>query len=91
MRDLKELRVRFLIFLSLFASSLFAIDGAEYLTKDKQKILEIENEVNKKSATSLKYDWIEPIVASYTYSKSNQVGAYGTSKYFRVSFEDKKG
>lgn len=87
MRDLKELRVRFLIFLSLFASSLFAIDGAEYLTKDKQKILEIENEVNKKSATSLKYDWIEPIVASYTYSKSNQVGAYGTSKYFRVSFD----
>jgi outer membrane protein TolC len=68
-------------------TSLFALDATEYLTKEKQKILEIEKEVNQKSATSLKYDWIEPIVASYTYSKSDQVGVYGTSKYFRVSFD----
>jgi len=87
MKDLRELKVRFLLYLSIFLSSLFADKAEQYLRKDKQKILQIDKEVNKKSATSLKYDWIEPVVASYSYTKSNQIGDYSISKYFRVSFD----
>ncbi len=87
MKGSKGLKVRFLSYLSLFlSSSLFAVSGVEYLSQEKQKTLEIEEKINDKSATSLKYDWIEPIVGSYSYSKSNQVGPTGVSKYFRVSF-----
>jgi outer membrane protein TolC len=87
MKVSKELKLHLVSFLSLaLTTSLFATSGTEYLSQEQQKILEIEKEVNKKSATSLKYDWIEPIVASYSYSKSNQMGQYGVSKYFRVSF-----
>ncbi len=87
MKDLKELKLRLVSYLSIFiTSSLFAVSGTEYLSDEKQKTLEIEEKVNEKSATSLKYDWIEPIVASYSYSKSDQIGTLGTSKYFRVSF-----
>ena len=88
MKDLKELKLHFLPFLSLFlANSMFAVSGTEYLSQERQKTLEIEKKLNEKSATSLKYDWIKPIVASYSYSKSNQVGPTGVSKYFRVSFD----
>jgi len=90
MKDLKGLKLRLVSYLSIFlASSLlaFSSDSVKYLSDEKQKILKIEKEVNEKSATSLKYDWIKPIVASYSYSKNNQLGDTSTSKYFRVSFD----
>ncbi len=87
MRDLKGLRLHFLRFSLFLASSLFAIDGLEFLNQEQKETLKIEKEINNKSSTSLKYDWIKPIVASYSYSKNNQMGPYGVSKYFRVSFD----
>jgi outer membrane protein TolC len=89
MKDLKELKKLLLISLSsLIVCTLEASSAKEFLTKHNQKILELDKKINDKSATSLKYDWIEPIVASYTYSKSDQVGdVFGTSKYFRVSLD----
>jgi len=81
------LKLHFQIFSLFLASSLFAVEGTQYLNFEQQEILKIEKEINDKSATSLKYDWIKPIVASYSYSKNNQVGKYGVSKYFRVSFD----
>ena len=87
MKVLKESKFLYLSFLSLFlASSLLASDGREFLTKEQQEILEIEEKVNKKSSTNLRYDWIKPIVASYSYSKSDQIGKFSSSKYFRISF-----
>ncbi len=88
MKVLKGLKLRYLVYLSLFlTSSLFASDGRKFLTGEKQQILEIEEEVNKKSSTSLRYDWIKPIVASYSYSKSDQIGEFSSSKYFRISVD----
>ncbi len=75
-------------YLSLFiVTSMVADSGGEYLSEYKKEILKIEKEINKKSATNLKYDWINPIVASYSYSKSDQIGRYSKSKYFRISFD----
>ncbi len=75
-------------YLSLFiTTSMVASPVNSYLSEYKKEILQIEKEINKKSATNLKYDWINPIVASYSYSKSNQIGRYSTSKYFRISFD----
>lgn len=89
MKVLKELSVHLVACLSLLsAASLFAASPAtKYLSQEQQKTLEIEKKVNEKSATSLKYDWVEPIIASYSYSKSDQIGTFSTSKYFRISFD----
>ncbi|MCH9812797.1 MAG: TolC family protein [Epsilonproteobacteria bacterium] len=88
MKALKEYNVHLSIWFSLFvATTLVASPANKFLSKEQQQTLEIEKEVNQKSATSLKYDWVEPIVASYSYSKSDQIGTYSTSKYFRISFD----
>ena len=78
----------FLVSLSLvFICTLVASEAYEYLSDEKKEILKIEKEVNAKNATNLKLDWINPIVASYSYSKSNQIGVLSTSKFFRISFD----
>ncbi len=78
----------FLVSLSLvFTSTLVASEAYKYLSDEKKEILNIEKEVNTKQATNLKLDWINPIVASYSYSKSDQIGAFSTSKFFRISFD----
>lgn len=84
LRVLKRLLISFLsVSLALFASS----DATKYLSPEKQETLKLDQEINNKSATSLKYDWIEPIVASYSHSKNDQLGQYSTSKYFAVTFD----
>ncbi len=82
------MRRYFLIFSALlFINSTLLADLSGYLTKENQEILKIEKEINKKSATNLKLDWINPVVVSYSYSKSDQIGKLATSRFFRISFD----
>jgi len=53
----------------------------------KQKSLELEKKINQKSSTNQKYSWIKPIIASYSYSKSDQFSIKNRSRYFRISIE----
>ncbi len=77
--------IKFLIVSTLSYNSLFA--KVSDLSRLKQKDLELQKEINQKSATNLKYSWIKPIIASYSYSKSDQFGLENKSRYFRISLD----
>ena len=82
MRGLKKLK-KLLLLLASFV--VLQADGRDYLNLEQQKILGLEKDIDTINSTSLKYNWIEPVVASYTYSKDNQIGDFKTSKYYKVS------
>ncbi len=82
MKDLKELKK--LLILSLSLSTLFG-SGFDYLNKENQGELNIQKEINTLSSKNLKLNWIEPIVASYSYTKNNQLSSWKKTRYFKVS------
>ena len=82
MKDLKELKK--LLILSLSLSTLFG-SGFDYLSKENQGELNIQKEINSLSSKNLKLNWIEPIVASFSYSKNNQLSSWKKTRYFKVS------
>jgi outer membrane protein TolC len=53
----------------------------------KKEQLEIDKALDAKRASNLKYDWINPIVASYSYSVSDQFAVENKSRYFRISLD----
>jgi outer membrane protein TolC len=57
------------------------------LSKLKKEQLEIDKTLDAKRASNLKYDWINPIVASYSYSASDQFAVENKSRYFRISLD----
>ncbi len=83
MKDLKKLFLSF----SFLASFLVAEDGINQLSSSKREQINISKEIDKKNATNLRYDWINPIVASYSYFDSNQYSKDNRAKYFRISID----
>ena len=53
----------------------------------KQEQIDIDKQIDAKKSTNLKYDWINPIVASYSYSVSDQYAVENKSRYFRISLD----
>ncbi len=87
MKVLRDYKLPYLLIISCFLSTLaHAQNGVEALNDEKKEILKIDEKINDKSSTSLKYDWIEPVIGSYTYTISDQIGVNSVSKYYRVSF-----
>lgn len=82
MRGLRELKKLLLLLVSL---AFLQASGREYLNDEQNKILGLEQDIDAINSTSLKYNWIEPVVASYTYSKNDQMGEFTSSKYYKVS------
>jgi len=82
MKDLKELKK--LLILSLTNIILYA-NGVYYLNKEEKQSLSTQKEINSLSSKNLKRNWIEPIVASYSYTKNNSATLWQKSRYFRVS------
>jgi outer membrane protein TolC len=78
--------LRGLCSLFLGCSYLFALDISP-LSKSKQKLLEIEERVSELESEKLKRDWIKPIIASYSYSESDQFSQKNRSRYFRISLD----
>jgi outer membrane protein TolC len=52
-----------------------------------QKDINTQKSIDKKSATSQKYSWIKPLIASYSYTKNNQFGSWSATRYFRVALD----
>ena len=57
------------------------------LSKLKKAQIAIDKKIDEKQASNLKYDWINPIVASYSYSVSDQFAIENRSRYFRISLD----
>lgn len=77
--DLKNLTI-FLLLCNL------TLEAADYpLSALKQEQISIDKKINAKKSTNLRYDWINPIVASYSYSISDQYSKENKSRYFRIS------
>ncbi len=53
----------------------------------KKEQIKIDKELDALKASNLKYDWINPIVASYSYSVSDQFSVENKARYFRVSLD----
>ena len=77
-RDLNELKK--LLLLCLSSSWIFA-NGFDYLNSENQNIISIQQGIDKLETKKLKNSWIEPIVASYTYTKGEKT----KSIYYKVS------
>jgi len=71
--------------LLLCSLALEASDTA--LSALKKEQIEIDKKIDAKNATNLKYDWINPIVASYSYSENDQYSEINKARYFRVSID----
>jgi outer membrane protein TolC len=52
-----------------------------------QKDIAIDKQIDDKKSTNLKYSWIKPIVASYSYNINDQFGVKNKTRYFRVSLD----
>ena len=65
--------------------SLFASDKSSVLSDTKKEILKNEREQNQKSSDILKLDWINPIKASYTHTKSTRTSPSQKSDNFSIS------
>jgi len=83
---LKNLKKLFLS-CSFLATFLVAGDGINQLSSSKQEQINLSKDIDKKNATNLRYDWINPIIASYSYFKSDQYSKENTAKYFRISID----
>ncbi len=71
----------------LLSSSLIASSAGDALIDLKKEQLELEQKVNELKAKNLKYQWINPIFATYSYSKSDQFSKINKSRYFAVSVD----
>ena len=76
-----------LVSLYLAASvALFAdTQSSNLLSSLKKEILSIEKQENKKNSDILKFDWIEPIIATFSHSKSEQYEPAKTTDTLLVS------
>ena len=78
MRDL--LKLKKLLTLALSAFALYG-SGFDYLNEQNKGLFQTQKEINKRQSQNLKNSWIEPIVASYTYTNGKRT----KTKYFKVS------
>ncbi len=73
-------------FLLLCLSATLLADKSD-LNQLYQQEMEVQAQIDDKASTNLKYSWIKPLVASYSYSKNNQFGFWSSSRFFRVSLD----
>jgi outer membrane protein TolC len=78
--DLKYL-ILFFLTLSLLAKSDTPLSE---LNKDD---IELDKQIDDKKSTNLKYSWIKPIIASYSYTINDQFSVKNKTRYFRVSLD----
>jgi outer membrane protein TolC len=69
----------------LCSTLLNASDSA--LSASKKEQIEIDTKIDSNNASNLKYEWIKPIVASYSYSVSDQFSTENRARYFRISLD----
>ncbi len=66
----------------------FAAHASEVgLSALKKEQIAIDKQLNDKKSTNLKYDWIKPIIASYSYSVNDQYTKENRARYFRISLD----
>jgi len=75
LKELKKLFIIYINVLSLFGS------GLEYLNTENRDMLSIQSEIDNINEKKLKQSWIEPVVASYTYTKGKKTDTI----YYKVS------
>ena len=78
--DLKYL-IPFFLSLSLLASS------DTPLSKLNKDDIELDKQIDDKKSTNLKYSWIKPVIASYSYTINDQFSVKNKTRYFRVSLD----
>ena len=71
----------------LLLSSLPLLASSTPLLAIQQEKIEIDKKLDALKAKNLKYDWIKPIIASYSYSISDQFSVENKSRYFRISLD----
>ena len=72
---------------SLLLCSVLAQASDAPLSTLKQEQIDIDKQIDAMKSSNLKYDWINPIVASYSYSVSDQYDTENKSRYFRISLD----
>ncbi len=72
---------------SLLLCSLLLEASDAPLSSLKKEQIAIDKDIDAKKASNLKYDWVKPIVASYTYAVSDQYALENKSRYFRISLD----
>ena len=72
---------------SLLLCSVLAQASDTPLSALKQEQIDIDKKIDSAKSSNLKYDWINPIVASYSYSVSDQYAVENKSRYFRISLD----
>ena len=77
--DLRYL-IPFFLSLTLLADN----SSLSELNKDD---IELDKQIDDKKSTNLKYSWIKPVVASYSYTINDQFGVKNKTRYFRVSLD----
>jgi outer membrane protein TolC len=87
MKVLRNLNQLLIVCSLLSATVTFATEGEKYLSSSQQELLEIERKLDDVKSRKLKYDWVNPIVASYSYSKNDQLKKENSARYFRISFD----
>ncbi len=76
-----------LLLCSLVVEALVVEASDAPLSALKQEQIDIDKSIDAKKASNLKYDWINPIVASYSYAVSDQYAQENKSRYFRISLD----
>ncbi len=77
--------IRVQLFLVLILTLIDANDSSNLLSSIKKEQVEVEKKINLFTTKKLKYDWINPITTSYTYTKNGQFDATSSSKIFKIS------
>lgn len=67
--------------------TLVASDNSALLSSLKQKKIEIDKKTNELESTNLKYDWINQVIGSYSYTISDEVSGDKESGSFSVALE----
>lgn len=73
--------------LSLLLCSLVLEASDAPLSALKKEQIDIDKMIDAKKSTNLTYDWINPVVASYSYSVNDQYSQENKSRYFRISLD----
>lgn len=81
------MRLKQLISLSVFALVLSASDNSAYLSSLKQEKLDIDKQTNELESDNLKYDWVNQVTGSYSYTNSDQSGIDKETNLFSITVD----
>ncbi len=71
----------------LVCSSLLSASERDPLNALKRQQLELDKRLSSLKAKKLKNEWINPIIATYSYSRSDQFSQINKSRFFAISID----